>query len=188
MKFNPRDSVYRNISEGTLIRVIYSAWDIQQALSALMFLLEDCDFKARYNPVELRRFRCYEANMVISFARPFEKTSGRSTLGLKTVGIELTDREKQLKAMLLNVRRKIIAHSDEEMMHFKSYTFKIFEDTEVVMPHIIHDEGLNFEENVLLEFELFFAALKENLLKFIFKLSQKNPAIMEMYKQPNNSS
>ena len=124
--------------------------------------------------------------MVISFARPFQMSKGHSTLSLKTVGIELNDREIQLKEMLLNVRRKIIAHSDKELMHFKSSTIKAFDNSDIRMPVITYDEGLYFKESELLEFKDFFFALKEHLCKFVFRLSQENPAIMDMYIQPNN--
>ena len=43
-----------NLTDGQLQRLIYSTWDFQQALSALTFLMEECDLEARYNRVELR--------------------------------------------------------------------------------------------------------------------------------------
>ncbi|MEA3085971.1 MAG: hypothetical protein QOC89_3668 [Paraburkholderia sp.] len=33
-----------NLTDGQLQRLIYSTWDFQQALSALTFLMEECDF------------------------------------------------------------------------------------------------------------------------------------------------
>lgn len=36
-----------NLTDGQLHHLIYSTWDFQQALSALTFLMEECDFEAR---------------------------------------------------------------------------------------------------------------------------------------------
>jgi hypothetical protein len=84
------------ITEQQLTRAIYSLWDFQQALSALTFLLEDCEFDKKYDKITLRRFRCYEANLIISMARPFEITRGGTTIGLRALGIKLSDDEKNI--------------------------------------------------------------------------------------------
>jgi len=52
--------------------IIYSAWDFQQALSALTFLLEECDFDEQYSRIQLRKFRCFETTTIVSFSRPFK--------------------------------------------------------------------------------------------------------------------
>lgn len=187
MLYQPRESALQNISESALLRILYSQWDIQQALSALTFLLEDCEFEKPYSRIELRRFRCYEANMVVSFARPFEKSRGYAGLSLKTVGIKLDKQEQTIMQRLLDVRRREVAHSDVEMMHFRSTTFTISELDGVVIPHVVHDHSLAFEEHEYRQFEVFFRALVYNLGDFIFKLAQKNPDVLEFYKKPNNS-
>jgi hypothetical protein len=75
--------------------------------------MEECDFEARYNRAELRKFRCYEASLIISFARPFEPSRGQTTIGLRAIGLELNPEETRLKEAMLSLRRKVIAHSDE---------------------------------------------------------------------------
>ena len=54
-----------NLTPKQLRRAIFSLWDIQQALSALTFLLEECSFDQEYTPIELRKFRCYEGTLII---------------------------------------------------------------------------------------------------------------------------
>ncbi len=185
MEFTIRESVLENIEQNTVNRIIYAAWDIQQALSALTFLLEGCDFEQQYSHINLRRFRCYEANMVISFGRAFEPTKKDSILSLKTVGISLNEAENELKTRLLTVRRKIVAHSDSEFMHFNASTFEIDGNEEIALPNIVHDEGLNFSETEFVRFEEFLRGLKYYLAKFIFKLSNKRPELLNVYKRPN---
>ena len=60
-----------------LTRLMISSHDFQQALSAATFLLEEVDESAQYSLPELRRFRCYETNMVIGYARPFSMAKGK---------------------------------------------------------------------------------------------------------------
>jgi hypothetical protein len=78
-----KNQLSSKLSDAQLQRIIYSLWDFQQALSAITFLLEECDFGAKYHFVELRKFRCYETNIIVSFTRPFETSRGHTSLGLK---------------------------------------------------------------------------------------------------------
>lgn len=81
------------VTEKPLNRAIYSVWDFQQALSALSFILEEFDFDGTYNVVELRRYRSFEANFIISMARPLQPTRSGSTLSFKSLGIKLDHRQ-----------------------------------------------------------------------------------------------
>lgn len=94
MKFNFDKQKLEQITKDELIRIIYSQWDMQQALSALTFLLEDCDFEQKYSRAEIRKFMCYEANLIISFSRPFIQSRGKSILNLKKMGISLSESDK----------------------------------------------------------------------------------------------
>ena len=127
------------LTEQQLTRSIYSLWDFQQALSALTFLLEDCVFESKYTPVEMRRFRCYESTLIISMARPFEKSRGGNTLNLGAVGLRFDKTEWMLIERIMLLRRRIVAHSDEEEMHFRTSTFPVFEG-EFNFPHMQFDE------------------------------------------------
>ncbi|MBU1395957.1 MAG: hypothetical protein KKE84_07415 [Gammaproteobacteria bacterium] len=172
------------ITEQQLTRAIYSLWDFQQALSALTFLLEDCAFEEKYDKVTLRRFRCYESNLIISMARPFETTRGGTTIGLRALGIQILDSEKALVEKVLDLRRKIIAHSAEEEMHFRVSTFPV--DGEMKFPNFQFSEGLHLEERELLELETFLRKLMSEMAHFFFKVAQENPEMLNKYKQPES--
>jgi hypothetical protein len=82
-------------------RIIYSGWDFQQALSALTFLLEEYEYEKTYSRVDLRRFRCFETTLIVSFARPFKTGRGREKLDLAAIGFEFTEEECKLKDKLI---------------------------------------------------------------------------------------
>lgn len=171
------------ITEQQLTRAIYSLWDFQQALSALTFLLEDCEFEKKYDKVTLRLFRCYESNLIISMARPFETTRG-TTIGLRALGIQILDNEKALIEKVLDLRRKIIAHSAEEEMHFRVSAFPV--EGEMKFPHFQFNERLHLEERELLELETFLRKLMSEMAHFFFKVAQENPEMLNKYKQPES--
>ncbi|TCS36774.1 hypothetical protein [Reinekea marinisedimentorum] len=173
------------ITEQQLIRAIYSVWDFQQALSALTFLLEGCDFNESYSKVDLRRFRCYESTLIVSMARPFETTRGGTTIGLRALGISLSKDQKDLVERILDLRRKIIAHSSEEEMHFRASTFTILDD-EYNLPHFQFNEGLHLNEQELLKLELFLRELRQKMATFFFKVAQEQPEMIQKYKEPES--
>ena len=174
-----------NLTEQQVERAIYSLWDFQQALSALTFLLEDCDFEKKYDKVSLRRFRCYESNLIISMARPFDTTRGGTTVGLRAMGVSLVDREKELKKRILDLRGKIIAHSSEEEMHFRVSTFPVL-DGDINFPHFQFNEGLHLNKMELLEIERMLQRLKSEMASFFFKLAQDQPEVLNKYKEPSS--
>lgn len=176
-----------NITEAQLERAIYSVWDFQQALSALTFLLQDCDFDNKYGKVELRRFRCYESTLIISMARPFETTRKGTTIGLRALGITLSQDQKALVDKVLELRRKIVAHSTEEEMHFRVTTFPI-KDMGVNFPHFQFNEGLHLGEKELRELEYFLRFLTNQMGKFFYKVAQEQPDMLARYKEPSSWS
>lgn len=171
-----------SISEAQLNRVLYSGWDFQQALSALTFLMEACAYDEKYSKVDLRRFRCFESTAIISFARPFETSRGRTSLGLRELGLELSKEHRELKEKLLFLRKKIVAHSDEEEMHFRVSTF-IMPDSNIAVPNLQFDEGLNLLEEEVWEFEKLLHFLKHGIYKWLFELAQTQPDLLNMYKK-----
>lgn len=177
------NNIEYHLDEKRFIRVLQSKWDLQQSLSALTFLLEDCDFEKKYNYVELRKFKCYEANMIVSFARPFEQTRSGVVLGLKKIGIELSDDEKSLKNLLLYARKKIIAHSDDDYMHFKAEVIELKSRPGFYLPSIIYDETLLFGKEELLRIEMLLLRLRSGIEEFLFNYVQKKPDLMNVYKQ-----
>lgn len=172
------------LTELQLERAIYSLWDFQQALSALTFLLEDCDFEKRYSKVELRRFRCYETTLIISMARPFEQSRNGTTLTLRALEICLDKLEQNLVSSVTRLRRKIIAHSDEEEMHFRSGTFPVLDGT-INFPELRFDETLHLKQEELMQLEALLRKLVQGIGRFIFKLAQDDPNVLERYKQPD---
>lgn len=177
-----------NLNDSQLHRLIYSNWDFQQALSALTFLMEECDFQAQYGRVELRKFRCYEASLIISFARPFEPSRGQTTLGLRPIGVQLDPQEIALKEVMLNLRRKVIAHSDEALMHFRGSTHRPLEDSLISLPLFQYVESLHIKEAHCRPLETLLRKLTSSISKALFELAQAAPDRLTLYKQPDAPS
>ncbi|WP_339673574.1 hypothetical protein [Dasania marina] len=173
------------LTEQQLVRVIYSSWDFQQALSALTFLLEDCDFDEKYEKVALRRFRCYESTLIISMARPFETTRSGTTIGLRALDIKLTSNEKALLKKVTYLRGAIVAHSAEEDMHFRTSTFPVL-DGEFNVPNFQFNEALHLEKIELLELEIFLRKLKDKLANFFFEVAQERPELLAKHREPES--
>lgn len=173
-----------NLTDGQLHRLIYSTWDFQQALSALTFLMEECDFEARYHRVELRKFRCYEASVIISFARPFEPSRGQTTIGLRAIGLQLNPEETRLKEAMLSLRRKVTAHSDEQVMHFMASTHQPLEDSPISFPLLQFNESLYIEVAQCRPLEALLRKLIAGIGKGLFALAQAEPERLNLYKQP----
>jgi hypothetical protein len=173
------------LNDSQLRRIIYSTWDFQQALSALTFLMEDCDYDRMHGVLELRRFRCYETAVIVSFARPFEASRGETTLGLKTIGLRLDPDELALKGKILSLRRKIFAHSDEDFMHFRSAVLTPFDDHPVAMPHLQFNESLYLQREDLRPLEGLLRKLVAKTSKAIFMLAQQAPDRLNVYRAPS---
>jgi hypothetical protein len=171
------------LTEKQLTRAIYSSWDFQQALSALTFLLEECEYGEEYHKVSLRRFRCFESTLIISIARPFESSRNGTTVSLKAIGIRLAEHEKTLVERVMYLRRKIIAHSDEEEMHFRIDTFEVLEG-EFVVPHMQFDEGLFLTQAEVRELEVFLRRLKQEMTRFFLMAAKECPELFNKYQTP----
>jgi hypothetical protein len=92
--------------------------------------------------------------------------------------------KKILVEKILDLRRKIVAHSAEEEMHFRLSTFPV--DGEINIPHFQFNEGMHLEERELLELETFLRKLKSEMFHFFFKVAQENPEMLNAYKQPES--
>ena len=135
-----------DLTDAQLMRLIQSCGDFQQALSALTFLFEECDYAGKYSVPHLRKFRCYESAAIIAFSRPFDSSRGRTALGLRAVGVQLSAEEKVLKSKVVELRNRVIAHSDEESMHFKISTIEPVEGSGHQLPILLFQEALRLEE------------------------------------------
>lgn len=174
------------LKDTQLIRLIQSCGDFQQALSALTFLLDECDYTVNYSVVELRRFQCYENSAIVAFARPFEVSRGRTALSLRAVGVRFDADEELLKNKIIELRRKVVAHSDEERMHFKIYTTQPFEDSPVALPVLLFQESLRLESTETKELVALLRKLIRALSETIFDIAQLQPASLNVYKKPSN--
>ncbi len=178
----------KDINEDQLKRIIFSGWDFQQALSSLTFLAEEIDYDEKYTKVQLRRFRCYEVNAIISFCRPFEAARGKTTLSSKTVGIKLTEEKKALKQHLLYLRRKIVAHSDEDEMHFRGKTHDMdIRGENYVLTELVFDESLHLTGDEAFEFQNLLHKLDGMITQFNIMLAQERPDLFNFYNQPIKS-
>lgn len=163
-------------------RIVYSGWDFQQAISALTFLVEECDFDKKYSEVELRRFRCFETTVIVSFSRPFKVGRGRSNFDISSIGVQFSEDEKKLKDKLLHLRDKVVSHSDEEAMEYKTYSFTVFDDSELRMPVALFQEGLFLCKNEYLEIEKLLCKLIHAVAEYNFRFAQENPELFEHLK------
>lgn len=125
------------------LRLFYSLRDFQLALSALDFYLE-VDEGQHYSVIQLRRFRCYLDEAVISYCRPFTTASGLPLLSFKRIGLKPTQEQHALHDQLMAYRHKVVAHSDLEKMRMAVSSFKAFDDKDLWMPILNTDEGLEF--------------------------------------------
>lgn len=171
------------ITEKQIDRIIYSTWDFQQALSALTFLREECDFSDKYITSKLRKFRCYEATIIISMARPFEQSKGCSVLNLKAINYSMSNEEKDILKQVKKLRNKIIAHSDEDEMHFNATLIEMDKDLPH-LPFIRYMEGLYISSESYLKIESLLRGLIRAIELFIFKYSQEKPEMFVKYKLP----
>lgn len=167
-------------------RIIYSSWDFQQALSALTFLSEECNFDAKYNRVDLRRFRCFETTMIVSFCRPFKTGRGREALDLTKIGFEFTQEEHELKEKLLWLRDKIVSHSDEDEMEYKTYSIQPSDDTNLRMPIALFRESLHLNQEEYEKLESLLRRVIASIAIFKFDYAQSNPDEFDRYKTPES--
>jgi hypothetical protein len=174
------------LTDAQLRRVIYSNWDFQQSLSALTFLLEECDFERKCSHVELRRFRCYEASAIVSFCRPFESSRASGTLGLRALGITLEDHERVLQGRLLTLRRKVVAHSDEDLMHYRGSLLQPFEELKLRIPVFTFSESLHLARADLQPLELMLRRLIHGISAALMLVAKEAPHRIEHYKQPSS--
>jgi hypothetical protein len=98
-----------------LSRLILSARDFQEAISAATFLLEEVRHEESISLAESRRLLCYETTMVVAYARPFSASRGVvRPFQWKHVDISLSAPELTLHRKLIAHRNTVFAHSDAE--------------------------------------------------------------------------
>lgn len=178
------DDTFPVLTESQLNRVIQSCGDFQQALSALTFLLDECSFSSEHSRAEIRKFRCYEDAAIVAFARPFEVSRGRIILGLRATGVQLSPSDQELKSKIIDLRRKVVAHSDDDSMHFKISTTGPIGDSAVTMPILLFNESLRLDLAEVQELHALLRKLVHGLANLLFLIAQRQPERLNLYKLP----
>lgn len=174
-----------------LLRIVCSANDFQMALSALTFFLEEWDEDQKYTRVEIRKLKCYEAAWVVAFYRPFAKigrsftkTSRGVALSRKTIGVKFNDEDSKIFKKIKEVRNKVVAHSNEDEMHFRIDPFDM-QDNEIKFPQMTFDDGLLFDRNECFTIEDLLHRMIHGVFTVIWEYTQKFPDDITFYKKPN---
>ena len=89
-----------------LLRIIHSSKDFQFSLSSLTWLCESWDPQEQYTRIELRKIKCFEAAMVVSFMRPFTSSRKGSVLKKKTLGIKYSNEENDIIKKIKKIRNE----------------------------------------------------------------------------------
>jgi hypothetical protein len=104
-------------------------------------------------------------------------------LSLRAIGIALSPEESALLDRILELRRKVVAHSDEDEMHFVASSFLVADDT-VRFPQVQFEERLEFERNEVLSIEALLRKLIAGVGKLIFDVAQHEPERLEARRVP----
>lgn len=164
-------------------RLLYSLNDLQQALSACAFLSE-LDENEKYSRVDLRRFRCFETTLVISYTRPFSQSKGGvPPLTMKMVDLKLTPERQALHESLMQMRNQIVAHSDAEMMRMTIASFDIpFDDdsTPTNLFQAVFDEDVTLIGSFLVETDALLHEVYSAVFRTLFKEAQRDRASFDL--------
>lgn len=139
----------RSIKNG-LTRLVLPAYDFQQALSAATFLFEEVDWEERYSLADMRRFRCYELALIVSYCRPFSQAEGEvGSLSWKKIAIERSGEETALHEKFVTLRNRVYAHTDADYASFRTLLLQSEigdggPDFNFIMPRF--DEGLRLTQ------------------------------------------
>jgi hypothetical protein len=164
-------------------RLLYSMNDLQQALSACEFMYE-CDETQTYSKIELRRFRCYETTLVVAYTRPFSQSRGEvPSLTMKMVDLKLSNERQELHKRLMDMRNKIVAHSDNEMMRMTTQAFDVpMRDGEPPMYFIetAFDEGVTVVGSLLIDANELILEVFHAIYRALHREAQADPTSFDL--------
>jgi hypothetical protein len=170
-------------AERRRLRLLYSLSDLQQALSACEFLYE-YDETQTYSKIEFRRFRCYETTLVIAYGRPFSQSRGEvPPLTMKMVKLKLSKERQELHDRLVEMRNKITAHSDSEMMRMTTTPFDIpMRDGEppIYFIQTVFDEGITLRGNLLIETNELLHEVYQAVFLALHREAQIDPKLFDL--------
>lgn len=158
-------------------RLLYSLNDLQQARSACEFLYE-CDEDEKYSKIDLRRFRCYETTLVVAYTRPFSQSIGEiPALTMKMIDLRLSPERQAVHDQLIQMRNKIMAHSDAEMMRMTTEAYEVGLDAErpFYMMQTVFDEGVTLLGQLLMDANTVLNEVHQAIVKSLYRDAQANP-------------
>jgi hypothetical protein len=160
---------------------MYSLGDLQLALSASAFLM-DCE-PEKYTRVELRRFRCYETALVTAYTRAFSQSKGKvPPLSFKMADLKLTGDQMKLHRRLVDMRNKVVAHSDREMMRITAQTFSmpLRDEREIVFVQTVFDEGITLLGDLLTDTNGLLHLVYHAVYKKLHSEAQTSPELFNL--------
>lgn len=105
-------------------------------------------------------------------------------LVLRDVGVQLDPIEKRIKKKVVELRQKVIAHSDDERMHFRISTTQPFSDSPASLPVLMFNESLRLNEEEVNALRSLLRKLILGLSKSLYALAQMQPERLNFYKTP----
>ena len=180
-------SPFSNITDKQLRRCLASLADLHQAATAVSLLRSEVHWNRKYKNEELRRFRCYETTAIVAFSRPFATGRSGVSLSLKALGVTLTEPQKALKKKVQTLRDKIVAHTDDDWMHFRVslHEFKGFDQP---LPHYQAVEGIRLSETELRVLDEMVYEILEGIRRLMFDMSRECPERVEGYVRPDENT
>tara|TARA_R110000782_G_scaffold21904_1_gene58463 strand:+ start:170 stop:712 length:543 start_codon:yes stop_codon:yes gene_type:complete len=176
-------STFSHITDKQLRRSLASLADLNQAAVAISLLQSEVDWNRMYKTAELRKFRCYETTAIVAFSRPFATGRSGVSLSLKALGVNLTEPQKALKKKVQTLRDKIVAHTDDDWMHYR-ISLHEFAGFHQPLPHYQADEGIRLSEAELREFDGMVNEILEGIRRLMFDMSRECPERVEVYVRP----
>lgn len=173
------DKNYRDESSefDTLTRMLISNQDFSQAFSAATFLLEEVNEEKKYELADLRKFRCYETSLIISYARPFSQSRGQvKKLRFEDIETSLSKNEIRIHEKIIWLRNKLYGHSDAEFVDFQSLMIDVSLDSDLDQKNILlslFQESMRLSLSEISEIRDLIVKLIQNITRISQKLSLK---------------
>lgn len=126
----------------------------------------------------------HEAACVVAFYRPFTTNGSGVALSRKTIGVKFNDADSEIFHKIRDVRNRVVAHSDEDAMHFRIDPFPM-PDIDIKVPQLTFDDGLLFDQDEYFAIERLLHRMLNGVHHIIWKYTQKFPEDITLYKKPN---
>jgi hypothetical protein len=173
-ELSPREKAER----GRFIRMMYSRYDLQLALSAITFLSE-CEWERPISTVDLRRYKCFETTAIVAYTRPFvESRGGHYPLNFKMINFLPSAPQLAFHDEIINLRNKVIAHSDFDMMRMVSEHYTIpmpHQGKDFVFFQSVFDEGITLNGKKCDAVENLIRYVFDALVRHLYSEAQNNP-------------